>query len=440
MSLNGSLFNGISGIDVNSQAMTVIGNNIANVNTTGFKASRLSFEDILNQSLTGSSIAMKAGRGVTVNGITPLFTQGSLESTASPTDMAIDGSGFFIIGDAKNNYYTRAGNFTLNQNGNLVNPAGLSVQGWKADQSGKINTSSTLSSINVSGVASAPLATDQITLGLNLDSASKNGDVYASSLLVYDSKGQEITLTQNLTYDEDAVVIGLNNIPAKHWQWAITSDTGTVSADSTGYFTFDDNGQLKQLYDSTGTLLYESTAAVTDGFVNPTINITNLPNGATIGQSGNITWSLLDSSKTANGSITGYASPSVTTSMQQNGYSTGALQSLSLDKSGVITGLFTNGQLQKVGQVAVADFISPWGLNPIGSNLFSETIGSGQPLVGVAGTAGKGEIKANSLEQSNVDLASEFVKMITTQRGFQANSRVITTTDAMLEEVVNLKR
>lgn len=430
MSLSSALYNGISGISTSSQAMTVIGNNIANINTTGFKASRLTFEDILNQHLSSGSTTMKSGRGVTVSGISPMFTQGSLESTSNPTDLAIDGQSFFIVSDGNNRYFTRAGNFIINQEGNLVNPAGLVVQGWQADRSGSINTSSTIGGISVLGVASAPFATSQITLGLNLDAASENEDRHTSSFVIYDSKGKEITLNTTFTFSEDALLDLGVGIPARHWAWNLGSSDGAVSADSKGYFTFDLNGQLSKLYDANGNELT----------TNPLFEITNLTNGAEVGEQGKITWNIFDKNGKSKGNITSYASNSVTTSMQQNGYTTGALQSLSVENNGVVTGLFTNGQIKKIAQVAVADFLSPWGLNPIGSNLFAETLSSGQPLIGVAGTAGKGEIKPNSLEQANVDLAAEFVKMITTQRGFQANSRVITTTDDMFNEVVNLKR
>jgi len=402
----GSLFAGVSGLNANAIAMTVIGDNIANVNTTGFKSNRASFANILSQSLEGST-GSEIGRGVYFWGITPLWSQGSLETTSNPTDLAINGRGFFIVRDDSGaSYYTRAGEFRFDKDGNLLNPDGLVVQGYKVDSNGTIGS---IGNITIPLGNNPPRATDEMRITLNLDAEAVNGDTYSSTITVYDSLGNDIPLT--ITFTKTANPL--------EWNWAasIPATVGSVSSGS-------------------GTIAFNADGTLPNG-TDPTISI-DLTNGASTPL--DIAWDLYDDvSGVTNGDVTGYSSPFTTTFMTQNGYPAGTLQSVSVDEKGVIAGLYSNGQMDFY-QLALADFPTCQGLSKMGNSLYSETMASGEAMPGIPGSGRLGTISPNSLELSNVDLASEFVKMITTQRAFQANSKVITTSDEILADLINIKR
>ena len=407
----GSLFAGISGLNANATAMTVIGDNIANVNTTGFKSNRSSFANVLSQSLGGST-GSDIGRGVEFWGTSALWTQGSLENTGSATDLAINGKGFFIVNDASGaSFYTRAGQFNLDENGQMVNPDDLIVQGYEIDANGNLGS---LTDIAIPGDrVSPPSPTTTFTFDINLDAGAATGDTYTTSQSVYDSLGNVIPLTLTFTRVDPAVT-------ARSWTVAgsVPSPNGAVAFTGGTTFTFDANGDL--------------TAPATDLTVAVTMG-----NGAS---NMSLAWDLVDASSTALGDITGYASPSNTTFQSQDGYASGVLRGISVDESGFVTASYSNGQLTPVFQVAMADFPSYDGLTKMGKNLYAQSLSSGQPLPGVASDGRLGSITPMAVEMSNVDLAQEFVKMITTQRAFQANSRVITTSDEILSELINLKR
>jgi len=404
----GSLFAGISGLNANATAMTVIGDNIANVNTTAFKSNRSSFANVLSQSLGGST-GNDIGRGVEFWGTSPLWNQGSLENTGSATDLAINGKGFFVVNDPSgSSFYTRAGLFTLNELGQMVNPDDLIVQGYEIDASGNLGN---LADISIPGDrVSPPSPTATFTFDINLDAGSAAGDTYSTSQSVYDSLGNAIPLTLTFTRAAAAgswVVSG--SVPAPNGPVAFTGGTT---------FTFNASGNL--------------IAPATD----LTLDVT-MANGA---NNMSLTWDLVDASSVALGDITGYSSTSNTTFQYQDGSASGVLRGISVDESGVVAAAYSNGQLIPVFQVAMADFPAYEGLTKLGGNLYAESRSSGQPLPGVAGDGRLGTITPMAIEMSNVDLAQEFVKMITTQRAFQANSRVITTSDEILNELINLKR
>jgi len=410
----GSLFAGISGLNANATAMTVIGDNIANVNTTAFKSNRSSFANVLSQSL-GGSIGNDIGRGVEFWGTSPLWNQGSLENTGSATDLAVNGKGFFIVNDPSgSSFYTRAGLFSLNELGDLVNPDSLIVQGYEIDASGNLGN---LTDISIPGDrVSPPSATVDFSFDINLDAGTATGVTYTTSQSVYDSLGNAIPLS--LTFTKEAA--------AGTWTVAATAPSTTAPitftptagvAGPTASFVFDTSGNL--------------TSPSTDLALDLTMT-----NGAANLQ---INWDLVDAGG-AIGDITGYSSPSNTTFQTQDGFASGVLRSISVDESGVVAVSYSNGELIPMFQVAMADFPSYDGLTKLGSNLYAESTNSGQPLPGVAGDGRLGSITPMAVEMSNVDLAQEFVKMITTQRAFQANSRVITTSDEILNELINLKR
>ena len=468
-----SLFTGVTGLDSNSTAMSVIGDNIANVNTTGFKSSRTSFADLLSQSLGGSP-GSQIGRGVKVWGVRSSWTQGSMETTSNPLDLAIDGHGFFMVKDKNEDmFYTRAGEFRLDKEKNLLNPDGLLVQGHKynkiTDEYGSNITGITIPSGNFS-----PRETSKMSTSLNLDADAKKGDTYSTTMTVYDSLGSAIPMTIDFTCRGSG-----------KWDWKASVPNSMADSKPTeGRIAFDENGQLYPCfsYEEEQSLI-PIIGPITDSFMrqifcdfesrigfinrlkdqahdyvkdpkpsamaniinrlyhaggsNPTIEITDLANGA---DDFEIQWTYLGKDDKSNRTITGYASPSDTTAQTQNGYSSGVLQGISVDEDGVITGAYSNGQLSPLFKLALADFPSVWGLTKKGQTLYAESVASGQPVAGTAGNGRIGKVSANGLEMSNVDLVAEFVKLITTQRAFQANSKVITTSDQILEEVINLRR
>ncbi len=420
-----SLWTGISGLDANGAAMGIIGNNIANVNTIGFKGSTAAFSDILSQTLTGSNGMNQIGRGVKLDAVQTQFLQGSFETTGSSTDMAIDGNGFFIVrNEDGGQYYTRAGQFIIDDDGYLVNPENLVVQGYSIDSNGDVST--TLSDINLSKSISNPQITSGVDLSVNLDADSQvpttawnlatlSSDMYnyTTSVTIYDSLGGAHPVSIYF------VKTGTNAWTA---HYVYTDSTDTIQEAGSQNLTFGSDGSL-----------------TTDN--EAPINFTNIADGATTPQP--ITFDY--GTGTAGGGTgldqsTQFASSSVTNMINQDGYQSGSLLSVSVDLEGVVTGLFSNGQTRQIAQLALADFASPWGLAKMGGNLYAESHSSGQPVINKPGSGGVGTIHSNALEQSNVDLAAEFVKLITTQRGFQANSKIITTSDEMLADLVNLKR
>jgi flagellar hook protein FlgE len=412
--------------------MTVIGDNIANVNTTAFKSNKYSFANVLSQSM-GTSTTDGIGRGVEFGGVSPSWSQGSVENTSNATDMAINGKGFFMVEDGSGSaFYTRAGEFTFDREGNLVNPDGLFVQGYAVSAVAADGTIAlgAIENINVPAESTAPpQATRTFTVDINLDAGAAVGDTFASPQTIYDSLGNAIPLTLN--FEKTAV---------NTWTTEVTAPPGTVNQpdwtlpnpdigfgsplEQTFDLTFDPNGNLTS---ATG--------------ANPMITLTTLDSGAdNISGTNAVTWELFDSSGATNDDITQYAGGSSYNFNIQDGYAAGNLRGVSVDESGYVFGAYSNGQLTPLYQVVLADFPSYFGLNKLGHNLYAESPSSGQAMPGVALSGSLGSISPSAIEMSNVDLAQEFVKMITTQRAFQANSRVITTSDEILQELISLKR
>ena len=403
-----SLFAGISGLNANATAMTIIGDNIANVNTTAYKSNNSSFANILSTALDGS-ISGGIGRGVELWAVNPSWSQGTLETTSNPTDLAINGKGFFIVNDDSGTpYYTRAGQFNFNNLGYLINPDGLRLQGYQVEANGNLGT---LTDIYIPGERTTPpLATTEFSFDINLDAGSSAGDIYTSSQTIYDSLGNAIEL--NLTFT--------NTAPGE-WECEASIPGGTVAINN--------NVAMPISFDEFGALTVPSADA------NLEINLTNGADSPQI-----VMWDLFNDMGENLGDVTGYASPSATTFQYQDGYASGVLRGISVDEKGMVTALYSNGQLTPEFQIALADFPSYKGLKKMGNNLYSESLASGQALVGTTGTGRLGNISPSTIEMSNVDLAQEFVKMITTQRAFQANSRVISASDEILTELINIKR
>jgi flagellar hook protein FlgE len=406
-----SMFAAISGLKNHQTFMDVVGNNIANVNTTGFKQSRVTFQDILSQTLRGAS-GPQAGRGgvnpeqvglgVLISGIDTIQTQGTLQSTGKLTDMAIQGDGYFVMSDGKQSFFTRDGSFDMGIDGTLVNPAsGLHVMGWMASPTtGAIDTSVPPANIAIPvGAGMTGKMSTSLTVNGNLDSNNAGGATNAVPLTatVYDAQGNAIPLT--LTFTKSA-----SNT------WTMTP-TATAPASVTGGSTITFNGAGKVLSGGTVSL------SVTPG------------NGATTPEP--ISLDLTQ--------ITQLASTPSSLSSNTDGASAGTLTSFTVGQGGDITGVYSNGYKQPLGQMALAAFSNPSGLMKAGGNLFQTSPNSGAAQIGTPNTGGRGTIATGFLEGSNVDLAQQFTNMIMAERGFQANSKVITTSDEILQDLVNLK-
>jgi len=430
-----SLFTGISGLNANGVALSVIGDNIANANTPGFKGSRANFGDILSQTLGGAS-AMQVGRGTMIVDIQKLFTQGTLESTSNPLDLAIDGDGFFIVKQTNGpTYYTRAGQFRLDKNGYVVDPNGYRLQAYQMDQSG--NLTGTISDVHLAGLMSNPSATTNINMQVNLDSRddtktwsfTSGSDLpdsssynYSNAITVYDSLGNShlvytyFVKTSTANQWEAHVIYDDGTNPNQPNYTEIDFDTATAGTQPI-QLQFNSNGTLQSITPDTST---QANAVSFDfsawGATNPQ----------------NITLNFADSTQ--------YGSPNAIVFQTQDGYSTGNLIGVTVDQNGVMSGVFTNGQVKKVAQVVLSKFVAAPNLTKVGKNLFLESYSSGGPIYGAPGTVGVGTVYSNSLEASNVDLAEEFVRMIAAQRGYQANVRVITTTDNMLNDLMSIVR
>jgi len=417
MYIYSALFAGVSGLNAQSARTQVIGNNIANINTYGFKASRTSFADILHQSMTWVSSNTQVGRGTKLESITRDLSHGSLETTNSGTDMAIDGDGFFIVSDGSTNYYTRAGQFSFDANGYLNNPHGLTLQG---DVYVNGVPSGSRGDIQFTTTNSSPSTTSTFSLGANLDSRASGATSFSTSLSIYDSLGTPLTLTLTFTKSSSTPPSGTSA------EWSVVP-------------TLSDSGATVQIGGaSSATISFNANGVLNSPATDPTITITGLTNGSSIGSSGSITFDLIGNS--SGNQITGYAATSAVNAVSQDGYSSGSLLSVSINQDGLITGLFTNGQSQSLAKISLAKFTNPLGLESKGNNQYAESYASGQPIVAVAGQGGIGKIAASSLEMSNVDLSREFVNLIMTQRAFQANSKIITTSDEMLTDLVNIAR
>jgi flagellar hook protein FlgE len=408
MSLSTAMYSGLSGLNSYGEAMSVVGDNIANLNTTGFKYSSVHFEDLMAQLIPTGSGPGQVGRGSRISEISTIWAQGSLENSADDVDVAITGTGFLIVKDPLNEslFYTRDGNFSLNNEGYLINAHDYRVQGKEIDSATGTPTGVD-TDIVVSQNYAAPRASTAVDMVMNLNANAVVADYYDSAITLYDNVGNVHSLDVRYT-----------NAAANNWTVSGTLDGVDISANITDQ---GGGGPSAMVFNTNGTM-------VSGGLY--TIDLSAFNIGAVD----------LNTRNTSGGSTTQYASSSVTNYASQDGYGPGFLQRLSINNEGVITGHYSNGQIIPQYQLTLARFNAPGKLYREGSNLYTETQDSGVPLTGSPGTNGLGKINSNALEQSNVDLGNEFVHMILYQRAFQANSRIITTTDTMMEEVLALKR
>ncbi len=473
-----SLFAAVSGLKSHQTRMDVIGNNIANVNTVGFKKSRVTFQDMLSQTLRGASSPqsnrggtnpMQVGLGTSLATIDVIHGEGSPQSTGKNTDLSIEGEGFFIVGEGNQYFYTRAGNFDLDEARTLVNANnGMVVKGYLADTSGAIDQDGDIEDINLASYySSPPKATELVEYTKNLDSTADTVTGTETVNITDDSNPFTVDLSAHLPVTGVAVENPTGTTLTEGTDYTVDYDTGVVTvAAGLGTGDYDityttPNLQLSStVYDSKGAMHSVNVMLTKAG--NNTWDVATRIDGnyASDGQ-GTIVFDTetgrLVSSTVTNvtltipdaedldialnfDNVTEYAGESTFVLFNQDGYTAGDLNGLSVDTTGTITGSFSNGQNRKLAQLAIATFANPAGLQKSGANLFQVTNNSGEPDQGVPGVSGRGSIKPETLEMSNVDLSQEFVEMIITQRGFQANSRVITTSDSLLEELVNMTR
>ena len=460
-----SLYSGVSGLQNHQTRMDVIGNNISNVNTNGFKRGRVNFQDMISQQLSGAAKPTDAlggvnpkevGLGMTVATIDNIFNQGNLQSTGVSTDLAIQGNGFFILKDGEESFYTRNGAFGLDSNGTLVNPAtGMRVQGWMADEvNGQmlVSTAATPTDLTIPVGSKDPAKeTTNVNFACNLNKntpeiveGASPEDIYkgtwGTEQKIYDSFGNEHMLSVTFTR-----VVGNPN----QWQAVVQIDPdnadftqtrvglGTTDGmENTFLVNFDNMGSLQSVTDSagnvtnpTGQVVVQASFGVADS--NPD------EEGNPYRQTLNINLGTIGSFKDT---ITQSSSKSTTKAFYQDGYTMGYLDNFKIDASGTITGVYSNGTNRTIGQIALATFSNQQGLEKAGDNTYVESNNSGMARIGESGTAGKGSLMAGALEMSNVDLSEQMTDMIVTQRGFQSNAKTIQTADTLLETVLSLKR
>ena len=520
-----SMYAGVSGLKVHQTKMDVIGNNISNVNTTGYKGSRVNFKTMLSQTIKGAQAPQndrggmnpqQIGLGVSIGSIDTNMEQGNLQSTGSGTDLAVQGNGFFVINDGQQNLYTRAGGMSLDESGNLVNSStGFNLQGWMADDLGNINTNQTLEDIQIPmGKTMTGKNTDKATFGGNLDGRDAGGESRKATIDVFDSLGKKHTMGINFNSPSPTTVFdpGSNNIEITATDTSAGTDAEVLdklniefvnpaAPGSPGSTTYDSASHtvtcLADPSDNLSDLQSEINSALDSdgGFSGNPISLDTLSGHAldipslhgvtnSLNTSNNWGWEVTDITEgsVVSGTGTGQVefnadgtikSGSISGSVQidpkggaasgqtidldfsnltqsaanysvdginANGYEMGSLESFNIDNAGVINGTFSNGLSQSLGQIALASFSNPSGMTKNGDTLYAESQNSGMAQIGTAGNGGRGDISAGTLEMSNVDLSKQFTEMITTQRGFQANSKIISTTDQMLQELVNLKR
>lgn len=467
-----SLYSGVSGLQNHQTRMDVIGNNISNVNTTGFKRGRVNFQDLISQMMQGPARPgervgginpQQVGLGMQVATIDTLHTQGSLQTTGVKSDLAVQGEGFFVLRAGDENFFTRAGAFGVDSEGFLVNPSnGMRVQGWMAEEiEGQtlINTSARPEDLIIPvGSKDAAQATTEVFLASNLNkntplipddptAAQVREGTWTVEYDVYDAFGSTHTLRIDFTRNPDA---------ENQWIAAVTMgpeldepidqlvSVGGIESldDQTFIVEFSNDGTLQSVQNPEGGLVNTDELQVEITFDVPRTSIpidpeTGLPEEGPQTQVFNLALGRVGAFVD---SMTQYASESSTKIFNQNGFPMGYLEDYRIDQSGVITGVFSNGNNRPLGQVALASFVNPGGLEKTGDTNFQASINSGLPDIAPVGVAGKGTIIAGALEMSNVDLAEQFTDMIVTQRGFQANSRTIQTADQLLQEVLTLKR
>ena len=465
----------LSGLNAASTAMSTIANNLANLNTVGYKGSQTQFSDLFYQTVgtNGAGDPVQVGAGTRVSSTTTNLTSGSIESTGVASDVAIMGDGFFVVQKNEITRYSRAGNFTVDPQGNFSTQDGSHVMGYAA-VNGAIPSGAPLTALRLDkGQINPPNATGDIQLRTNLDAGSSVGTPYATPVTVYDSLGAPHVLsfnfqktganawsynisapTSDLTAPSDWAAsepYAVGNLVAPgngHYYQCITAGTSGASAPTwptdgstvtDGGATWQDMGTTLPANTSTlitgGSLAFDSSGKLTS----PSGDLKGIKSGALADGALplDFTWSLYDTAGA--GLLTQVAAASTTSSAQQDGYGSGSLTKYTVGSDGMIMGSFSNGRTAVLGQIALANFPNLQGLERDGDNDYSATLASGAAVVGTPGSGGRGALSGGSLELSNVDIAQEFSALIIAQRGYEANARTITTFDQIMQDTINLK-
>jgi flagellar hook protein FlgE len=405
----------LSALTADTTAIDVVGNNLANLNTTGFKASTVDFHDLISQSLGVGSSNGQLGMGVGQVAAVQDFSQGSLTTTGGALDAALQGDGFFVVKDANNNQlYTRAGNFQLDANGNLLTATGDNVQGWAA-VNGVVNANGAVGNLTLPvGSTVAPTPTTTMSMGVNLNASVATTDAganFSAPIQVYDSQGTAHTLSINFT-----------KTAANSWNYTVTVPaadlaTGGKTTLTTGTLTFDGSGNL--------------TSPAAGAPVK--IPVTGLADGAS---DMNVNWNLYNSPGVP--SITQFAQTSGLSNPVQDGNAAGQVSKIGIENNGLVVATYTNGQQVTLGELAVASIANPTSLIQVGNNNLQASASTAQAAIGASGTGDRGQIVGGALESSTTDMAAQFTQLLTYERSYQAASRVITTTDQLMQEAVNL--
>jgi flagellar hook protein FlgE len=418
----------LSGLNADSTALNTIANDLSNMNTTAFKTQTTNFADLFYQQIgaNGAGNQIQEGEGVQVASNSTDFTQGSYDTSGTTaSDVALNGNGFFVVSNGSSNLYTRDGSFTQDTKGNLVTSGGLAVMGYPA-VNGVVNTNAPLTAITIplNGQEQPAVATTSFSITANLDSASTTGTSFPGTVTVYDSLGAAHTAT--ITYTQT----GTNT-----WSYSAAlpaSDfTSGVSTPVTGTMTFDTSGNLTSITPTGGSATTVGTA--TGDISSIPLSFTGLADGAA---DLNMSWNLLGSSGTP--TISQEDTASAQSAAPANGHAAGVCSGFSIGSDGTISATYSNGQTQAVGQLALANVTNLQGLALQGGGNYATTLSSGAASIGAAGTGGLGTIEGSTLEESNVNISAEFSNLIIAQRGFEANSKAITTFDTITQETINM--
>jgi flagellar hook protein FlgE len=426
MGILSSLYTGISGLSGQGEAISIYGDNIANAQTNGFKVSRPEFQDVVAKSLKGALGGNQIGRGVKLSAVNPIFSQGSVVQTESGTDLAIQGEGFFVLNGIDGQSFSRNGSFHFDRDGKLINSDGYRVQGFQADEKGKMT--SKLGDIGLDRTVIDAKRTSEVNLFMNLDLRAdtklefnpekpESTAHFATGATVYDSAGTPHTVTVYFNRTDDGV-----------WKWRAMAkgeevaggEPGKMSIQAEGTLTFDTDGRLKAQNTDKSSFSFNKGA---------------IPDQEIKFNFGN------DKEKGGGGlEVTQYGTASEAYKTIQDGYTAGTLTGMTFSDDGSLAAMYTNGQNVNVAKIALAKLENPEGMFKVGGNRFRESRLSGQPTIGGPNSGGRGGIQSKSLESSTTDIATEFINLMTAQRSFQANSKVISTADEMMQEVLNLKR
>ncbi len=406
----------LSALDANGVAVDVVGNNLANLNTPGYKDSAAYFRDLVSESMAAGQTQL--GFGVASPLTIRQFTQGAIQTSGGPLDAAIQGGGFFVVDNNGATQYTRAGNFQVDLSGNLLTPTGEQVQGWMAT-AGVVNTGGPIGNITVPvGSMDAPLATKNITLSANFNAAAAAGSAsdWSAPITVYDSQGASHVLT-----------IDFQKTAANTWSYAVTIPGADVSAgapgtpyaipNASGSLTFDSNGQLTS--PKAGSPIVFSVAGLSDGAADMSLS-----------------WNPYNAD--GSGTLTQFDQASAPSANSQDGSPAAQLTQVTMGNGGQLLASYSNGQQVVVGQLALANIRNPQTLIAVGNNEFQVSADTAQPAIGAPGTGGRGTIVGGALESSNVDMAQQLTDLIVLQSAYQANSKVVTTVNNLAQATTNL--